>query len=421
MIEAQVEVASITDAKPLEVYREEGDRLVRIVRRRDGSARHSSVPKRDGLPKRASLAEAFDWSWLRAEQRPRVASGDEQVRIADLFSGGGLMTLGAVEAFRALGVRATPAMLLDMDKSAAAACARNFPDAETLTSRVEEIVDGDLGSKPTKTERELLAKLESIHVLLGGPPCQGHSDLNNHTRRVDDRNELAIRMARFCELFEPEIVVLENVRGILHDSRNVLARVEAHLKTLGYKTEIAIAKAERIGVAQRRHRVFLVGNKSRACAFAETLRALEVPARGFGWACSDLIDRNHVPFDTATTPSATNVGRIEYLFEHELHELPDDQRPDCHRNGGHSYKSVYGRLWWDRPAQTITTGFRSMGQGRYVHPKRKRVITPHEAARLQFIPDFYDFGDASSGAVATLIGNAVPPKLAYAATLAAAR
>src|SRR5207248_565957 len=138
----------------------------------------------------------------------------EEVRVADLFSGGGLMTLGAVEAFRALGIRATPAMFLDMDESAAAACERNFPDAETLRSRVEAIVDGDLGAAPTKAERELKAKLESIDVLLGGPPCQGHSDLNNHTRRVDDRNELAIRMARFCELFEPKIIVLENVRGI---------------------------------------------------------------------------------------------------------------------------------------------------------------------------------------------------------------
>jgi DNA (cytosine-5)-methyltransferase 1 len=82
--------------------------------------------------------------------------------------------------------------------------------------------------------------------------------------------------------------------------------------------------------------------------------------------------------------------------------------------GDHSYKSVYGRLPWDRPAQTITTGFGSMGQGRFVHPKRRRTLTPHEAARLQFIPDHFRLDEVESKtALAEMIGNAVPPKLTY--------
>jgi DNA mismatch endonuclease (patch repair protein) len=76
---------------------------------------------------------------------------------------------------------------------------------------------------------------------------------------------------------------------------------------------------------------------------------------------------------------------------------------------------MYGRLAWDEPAQTVTTGFGSMGQGRYVHPARKRTLTPHEAARLQMLPDFYDFdGVQTRTALATMIGNAVPPVLAMA-------
>jgi DNA (cytosine-5)-methyltransferase 1 len=73
---------------------------------------------------------------------------------------------------------------------------------------------------------------------------------------------------------------------------------------------------------------------------------------------------------------------------------------------------MYGRLWWDEPAQTITTGFSSMGQGRYVHPRRKRTLTPREAARLQFFPDFFDFAVVPErSAWHHMIGNAVPPKL----------
>jgi DNA (cytosine-5)-methyltransferase 1 len=78
---------------------------------------------------------------------------------------------------------------------------------------------------------------------------------------------------------------------------------------------------------------------------------------------------------------------------------------------------MYGRLYWDIPAQTITTGFTSMGQGRYVHPSHPRTITPHEAARLQGFPDFFDFtveGKAQRTAWSKLIGNAVPPQLSTA-------
>ena len=60
----------------------------------------------------------------------------------------------------------------------------------------------------------------------------------------------------------------------------------------------------------------------------------------------------------------------------------------------------------------MTTGFGSMGQGRYVHPRRPRTLTPHEAARLQTFPDWFDFGaETPRGVLAKVIGNAVPPLL----------
>jgi DNA (cytosine-5)-methyltransferase 1 len=55
-----------------------------------------------------------------------------------------------------------------------------------------------------------------------------------------------------------------------------------------------------------------------------------------------------------------------------------------------------------------------MGQGRFVHPTRRRVITPHEAARIQMIPDYFDLSSIPGRtALAEAIGNAVPPKLAF--------
>jgi DNA (cytosine-5)-methyltransferase 1 len=78
---------------------------------------------------------------------------------------------------------------------------------------------------------------------------------------------------------------------------------------------------------------------------------------------------------------------------------------------------------WDEPAQTITSGYGSPGQGRYVHPRRRRTLTPHEAARIQFFPDSFNFGEEKClpgrTQLAVMIGNAVPPKLSYAMALGA--
>ena len=75
----------------------------------------------------------------------------------------------------------------------------------------------------------------------------------------------------------------------------------------------------------------------------------------------------------------------------------------------------------EQPSQTITTGFSTPGRGRYIHPERRRVITAHEAARIQSFPDSFRFvvngHDPSRLALTKWIGDAVPPLLGYAATL----
>jgi DNA (cytosine-5)-methyltransferase 1 len=102
---------------------------------------------------------------------------------------------------------------------------------------------------------------------------------------------------------------------------------------------------------------------------------------------------------------------MEHLLQEKLYDLPNNLRPKCHQND-HSYKSMYGRLRWNLPAQTITSGFGSIGQGRYMHPTQPRALTAHEAARIQGFPDYFDFSPVGKrGDLATMVGNAVPPAL----------
>ena len=72
---------------------------------------------------------------------------------------------------------------------------------------------------------------------------------------------------------------------------------------------------------------------------------------------------------------------------------------------------------WDQPSPTITTQSYNFGTGRFGHPEQDRSITLREAALLQTFPRRYRFVKPREqvflARVGRLIGNAVPPRLAF--------
>lgn len=391
--------------------------IERVIALRDGTCVRTRISAADRLSdvSDSALASRFDRAFLMAGTRPTTPLHAREIRIVDLFSGCGAMSLGIWEACRAVGARAVPVMALDSNETALRVYEANFPGVWAISKPIESVLDGALGSQPTVTERAVIARLGRVDVLVGGPPCQGHSNLNNYTRRADPKNRLYDRMARLAELVAPTHVIIENVPAVRHDKGKVVDRTLAHLRRLNYRVDDAVVEAVALGVPQRRRRHFVVASQALQPDISGTVAAFSRPARDVNWAIGDLCHfSGDTPFDRPSTPSALNRQRIDYLFTRNLFDLPNQMRPDCHRLAVHSYKSVYGRLRGDTPAQTITSGFLSMGQGRHVHPTQRRTVTPHEAARLQFIPDFFDFRSAQGRtALAEMIGNAVPSKLAY--------
>jgi DNA (cytosine-5)-methyltransferase 1 len=307
-------------------------------------------------------------------------------------------------------------LAVDQDPHAVAVLQRNFPTAPALQADVADYFDGDLNGRITPKERETRRLVpEAPFLLVGGPPCQGNSDLNNRTRRVDPRNALYARMARAARVLEPSIVIIENVPTVVHDMNGVVEQTQGALEEDGYHVIQAHVELWRLGVPQTRKRHFLIASRGKdvlAGSFMNRLSEgiIEAP-RTVRWAIEDLLTvTNRGVFDSPPKTRAENQERINWLFDTDSYDLPNHLRPSCHQSGKHSYKSVYGRLRWDTPAQTITTGFGSMGQGRFVHPERRRMITPHEAARLQGFPDYFNFSSVKHRTVlARLIGNAVPP------------
>jgi DNA (cytosine-5)-methyltransferase 1 len=223
-------------------------------------------------------------------------------------------------------------------------------------------------------------------------------------------------MARAAVVFKPQSVVVENVVGSLRDSAGIVHSVEAIFREIGYTVNVGILDFAALGVPQRRRRMIMIATKGEEVRLEDVQAKYSIAERTIEWAIKDLSSRpQDILVDRVAVPQAQTKKRIDYLFDNQLYELPNAQRPACHRDKSHSYDTVYGRLRWDRPAQTITSGFYCMCMGRYVHPEQRRTLTAHEAARLQFFPDFFDFTPAQSRTkLAEIIGNAVPPKGAYA-------
>lgn len=389
-------------------YHIRGPKICKAVRRGDGSTALSTVKS---LTFSNDTAADFDLSWLKTSTWPTFTRKEgPSLRVVDLFAGCGGMSLGVFEACRNLQRPIEFVFAAELDPVKAEIYARNFTPMELSVGPIEAILNGAIGEPPTSSESDLISRLGDIDLLLGGPPCQGHSDLNNHTRRNDVRNGLFTRMARFVELFVPKFVVIENVQGVRHDRLRSASETATELVRLGYNVEELIVDCAALGVPQTRRRYMLVASLVGQPKIRESISHMHPLARSVSWALSDLLHlKANDIFNTSAKHAPENERRIRFLFENGIYDLPDDERPTCHRTKVHSYKSVYGRMKWELPAPTITTGFGSTGQGRFVHPLEPRTLTPHEAARLQTFPDFFEFGETGRTQLQKMIGNSVPP------------
>lgn len=166
------------------------------------NGRHSPKHRAAASASRCKACAA-DSAFLRTKDRPDYEGGPHQIRVADVFAGGGGLTIGVAEAARRVGRGTTVALAVENSSAAADVYALNFPDANLIVSDIVELFDGPLGGRVTAAERKVARAVGDVDVLVAGPPCQGHSDLNNHTRRNDPRNALYLRAARAAEVLRP--------------------------------------------------------------------------------------------------------------------------------------------------------------------------------------------------------------------------
>jgi len=355
-------------------------------------------------------------NWIQnSEIHHHAEFGGKTIRFVDLFSGCGGLSCGIHFAAKQGGMNAICAFAIDSKLAPIEVYKDNIPyeDEAVINANILDVMD--IKSRGGFTDKELALKKQvgKVDVLVAGPPCQGHSNLNNSTRRNDPRNGLYLSCIRAVELFEPHLIIIENVPTVIHSTEGVVQTTEQKFKDSGYYVNELTVNFLDLGIPQSRKRHVLIASKNEGfCKSLATLnnRRQTPTLREF----ISNMDLDEELMFKAGKLSLENTQRVDFLFDNELYDLPNEHRPPCHRDKQHSYNSSYGRLNYDKPAQTLTSGYGSMGQGRYIHPEKRRTINSREASRIQGFPDCFSFSKVSKlTELRQMIANAVPPQLSY--------
>ena len=183
------------------------------------------------------------------------------------------------------------------------------------------------------------------------------------------------------------------------------------MEELGYEGKAKILNAMNYGVPQRWRRLIYVAGLQRPAKFARLSRITKT-VRDTIWTLHPVGSGKDAIHDMPENRTPKVLSLIKQIPKDggSRTDLPEEVQLECHKkcNG---FKDVYGRMAWDKPAPTITSGCSNPSKGRFLHPTENRAITLREASLLQGFPKRYRFPNTSSKqAVALMIGNALPPE-----------
>lgn len=331
----------------------------------------------------------------------------KQLKAIDFFCGGGGMTCGLRQA----GVNVIAG--IDIDKEAKETYEYNNPGSVFVESDIRRLRSNIF------EKRYNIKKFDDSLILVGCSPCQFYSIINTDKEQSLKTKDLLRNFSRFIEYYRPGYVLVENVPGILTNKESIWPMFYKKLKSLGYDRIVYdVIDMSHYGVPQSRKRFSLIATRLNVnihlpkadakqallCEFIgeangfPKIEAGHKDSSAFNHTVAGLSDKC---LARLRKTSHDGGSRLDWAEDSEL-------QLRCFVGKDDSFKDSYGRMWWNKPAPTITTKFFSISNGRFGHPEEDRAISIREGATLQTFPKDYVFKSNSIATAARLIGNAVP-------------
>lgn len=357
----------------------------------------------------------------------------KQLFAASLFSGAGGMDIGVRQAgFDILSC-------VEIDKF----CCQTLHNAVTEEKLSTQVYEGDIRSDEALAfVKGICDKAGGIDLLFGGPPCQAFSLIGKQQALNDERGMLLFQMIRYTEALQPNVVLMEQVKGVLsakdHEGKRggVIQRLLNEFSRLGYVAKYKVCLAADYGVAQLRERVFLVATKDHnGFHFPEPTNVQQdgsmslfnlPPYVTVGDVICDLLEPH--PKDKGTTfyddKYRNHVDVTPQRDKERMHFVPEGDYlarqtdlPESLRKGLKEKDTTkFLRLDRKRPSNTLRCG------EIFYHPTEDRYLTPREYMRIHGYPDSYLLKGpirSRTGSVKNLdqhrqVANSVPPPMAFA-------
>jgi len=293
----------------------------------------------------------------------------------------------------------------------------NYPEVPFLQKPIEEI---------SKKEIKKIIGKQKIDVLIGGPPCQCFTRLNNNLlikqsedNKEDKRRTLSKEYIKQVKLLQPKIVLMENVEDMLirKNQEGDLYKdiIEKEFKDIGYNSYSKIISMDNYGVPQKRKRViFLATNIKKLIKELDKNINYGFPDESkkkifVGKALQKIEDNTKLENHSFTENDPSTLEKIKHIPQGGYYEhLPDHLKTKKERGGKlvivKRYGSYLRRLHPNKVSTTVTNNY-------MIHPYKDRYLSNREKAILHSFPKKYKFY-GSEGSISQQIANAVPPKFA---------
>jgi len=271
----------------------------------------------------------------------------------DFFCGGGGMTCGLRQA----GIDVIAG--IDLDKEAKETYEINNSGSIFVQANIRELGEDYFEKKFS------VHKNDDNLILIGCSPCQFYSIINTTRDRSEKTRDLLLEFQKFVQYYNPGYVLVENVPGIITNKYSVLPEFLYFLENNDYVyIEKGVVNMSYYGVPQTRRRFSLIASRVKPVSLPvkEDKQALLKDFIGV-WNGFEKIGAGHKDFTnfnhTTAGLSKINIRRLLKTKTDGGNRLDwkDDSELQlkCFIGKDESFKDTFGRMWWKRPAPTITT------------------------------------------------------------------
>lgn len=381
-------------------------------------------------------------------------------RIASLFSGCGGLDLGFSGGFSVNG--------RNYDRlDTSIVFANDFDKDATTCYNSNQLLKGVGADCLLEDIRNIDSeRIPDFDIMLAGFPCQPFSNAGSR-KGVNDENGRGTLFEE-CERIikakvksgnKPKAFVFENVRGILSSKMQdgktyVTEEIQNRMKKLGYNVSLRLVCAADYGVPQKRYRVLIVGVDNSIGRFnfdkmQDIVRQYSIPSLSYGREeglfLGDILQNiDKKEYNEVWNYSETTQKTVELIgpCKHGMEALKYFQKgytkellPDIVFEG-RSWKDIpydnlserlkkiaddpkkyhapkfFRRFAFGEINGTITASAQPEKCG-ITHPIQNRRFSVRECARIQSFPDDFLFSSIPLQSRYKVIGNAVPPVMAW--------